>query len=290
MERHAFRAMGTEVETFLDVQPGADAVLALASVEAEFERLEALLSRFRPDSELSRLNAKGSIEAGIDLLAVVELALDARERTGGRFDPSLHDALVAAGYDRSFEQLEHTDATSAPLAPAQGGGRILLRGRRLELERAARLDLGGIGKGYAVDRAVEWLAPLGPCLVNAGGDLAVSGVPGTGAWPVAVDLPSGPLTLGLASGALATSGSDRRRWRVGGEERHHLIDPRTGCSSESDLLRVTVAAASAVEAEVWAKALFLAGEEAAAAEAEARGLTALLVTADGRVRTTGGLA
>lgn len=289
MERHAFRAMGTEVEAFLDAAPGPDALLALASVEAAFERLEALLSRFRPESELSRLNAEGSIEPGDDLLAVVRLALAAREYTAGRFDPTLHDALVAAGYDRSFEALDNSGPVDPPSGPVRGGGRIWVRGRRLELEPGVRLDLGGIGKGYAVDRAVELLAPLGPALVNAGGDLAVSGIPAGGLWPVAVEVPAGSITLGLAQGALATSGKDRRRWRVGGEDRHHLIDPRTGRPAESDLLTVTVAGRNAVEAEVWAKALFLAGTDAAAAEAEARGLPALFVSADGRTRTAGGL-
>ena len=289
MERHAFRAMGTEVEAFLDVPPGPDALLALASVEAEFERLEALLSRFRPDSELSRLNAQGSIEADDDLLAVVRLALAARECTAGRFDPTLHDALVAAGYDRSFEALGPSGPVDPSPAPAPGGGRAWIRGRRIELEPGARLDLGGIGKGYAVDRAVDLLAPLGAALVNAGGDLAVAGIPAGGLWPVGVELPSGSITLGLAQGALATSGKDRRRWEVDGEERHHLIDPRSGRPAESDLLTVTVAGGSAVEAEVWAKALFLAGADAAAAEAEARGLPALLVSADGRTSAVGGL-
>jgi FAD:protein FMN transferase len=289
MERHAFHAMGTEVEVLLDVAPGPDAVLGLASVEAEFGRLEDLLSRFRSESELSRLNADGAIEAGDDLLAVVALALNARERTRGRFDPTVHDALVAAGYDRSFEELDHSARTSPPVR-ACSGGRVVVRGRRIELDDGARLDLGGIGKGYAVDRAVARLRVLGPCLVNAGGDLAVSGLPEGGMWPVAVELPAGRLTIGLAAGALATSGRDRRCWGVGDEERHHLIDPSTGLSSGSDLLSVTVAAASAVEAEVWAKALFLAGEEAAALEADTLGLPAVLVTEDGRVRTVGGLA
>jgi thiamine biosynthesis lipoprotein len=292
MQRHSFRAMGTDVEILLDTVAGPEALLALASAEAEFERLEALLSRFRPDSELSRLNAQGELDAGDDLLNVVRLALGARERTGGRFDPTVHDSLVAAGYDRSFELLQDAGSSRPPhgRGPAQCGGRAAVRGRRLALGREVRLDLGGIGKGYAVDRVAALLAPVGACLVNAGGDLAVAGVPDGGVWPIAVELPSGSLTLGLAEGALATSGSDRRRWRVDGEERHHLVDPRTGLPSGSDLRTVTVAAATAVEAEVWAKALFLAGEEAGAAEADARRLPAILVTADERVRRAGGLA
>lgn len=274
-----FRAMGTDVEFLVDAD---DASEALEAAEAEFHRLEALLSRFRPDSELSRLNSEGALEPGPDLLEVVELALLARVRTGGRFDPTVHDALVAAGYDRSFE-LVPADGPTAGAAPCGGG--VLVDGRRIELEPGVRLDLGGIGKGFAVERAAVALAAAGPCLVNAGGDLAVRG----GSWPVGLETADGQITLQLERGAIATSGRDRRRWRRNGHEQHHLIDPRTGAPAESDLLRATVVASDAVEAEVWAKALFLAGEASAAAEADELGLPAVLVTADGRTRLARGL-
>ena len=247
MERHEFHAMGTTVECLLDGEPRD----GFARVEAEFERLEALLSRFRPDSELSRLNREGSVEAGPDLLRVTALAVEARERSGGLFDPTVLDAVVAAGYDRSFE-LVPADGPAGNGGARCGGG-IRIAGRRIELEPGTHLDLGGIAKGYAVDRAVELLAAYGPCLVNAGGDLAVRG----GSWPVGVD---GSVTLELSRGAIATSGRDRRRWSRGGEELHHLIDPATGRPAESGLLRVTVVAPSAVEAEVLAKIAFLGGE------------------------------
>jgi len=285
MERLAFPAMGTEVEVLFDGEPTPAVERALSRVEPEFGRLEALLSRFRPDSELARLNAAGELDAGAELLEVVALALDARERTGGRFDPTVHDALVAAGYDRSFAELDG----SAAGGPVPAGGAVRIEGMRIALDPGVRLDLGGIAKGWAVDRAVRELSTLGPCLVNAGGDLAVSGVPAAGHWAVGLDTPAGPLTLGLADGALATTGRDRRRWRAGGEERHHLIDPASGRPADTDLLTVTVAAPSAVEAEVRAKALFLAGAEAAALEAEATGIPAVLVTEDGAVSLVGGL-
>lgn len=98
MERHRFKAMGTDVEAFVDAE---DAGQALAHAEDEFRRLESIMTRFRDDSELSQLNRDGTIEASADLLRVVALALDARERTDGRFDPTVHDAIVAAGYDRT---------------------------------------------------------------------------------------------------------------------------------------------------------------------------------------------
>src|SRR5579863_941677 len=216
LARHRFRAMGTDIELLVEA---GDAARALAAAEAEFHRLEALLTRFRPESELSRLNAAGSLAAGPDLLRVVELALAARERTGGRFDITVHDALLAAGYDRSFELISPDD--ESPAGPAPGSrGRVEITAGVISLHDGARIDLGGIGKGYACERAAEILATAGPCLVNAGGDIATRG----GVWTVEVATPDGPLALELSgSCALATSGRDSRRWRRGGRELHHLI-------------------------------------------------------------------
>jgi FAD:protein FMN transferase len=273
--------MGTDVELLVDAD---HAEQALDAAEDEFHRLEALLSRFRPDSELSRLNEAKVLTVHADVSAVVELALQARHRTGGRFDPTVHDAVVAAGYDRSFE-LVPADGPAARAAAMCGGG-VRVEGAWIELDADVRLDLGGIGKGFAVERAVLVLAAAGPGLVNAGGDLTVRG----GSWPVGLETADGLITLELERGAIATSGRDRRRWRRDGQEQHHLIDPETGAPAETDLLRVTVVASDAVEAEVWAKALFLAGEDAAAADAEERELPSVLVTTDGRTRLAGGLA
>lgn len=283
LTRHRFRAMGTDIELLVEAD---DAARALAAAEAEFHRLEALLTRFRPDSELSRLNATGSLAAGPDLLRVVELALAARERTGGRFDITIHDALLAAGYDRSFELLSPDDESPAGPVPSSRG-RVEIADSVISLRGGARIDLGGCGKGYACERAAEVLATAGPCLVNAGGDIATR----DGAWRVAVETPDGPLTLELSgSCALATSGRDSRRWRRAEREMHHIIDPTTGEPSTSDLLRVTVVARDAVEAEVTAKALFLAGSEAARREADELAIPAVLVTENGRTTTAGGLA
>jgi thiamine biosynthesis lipoprotein len=281
--RRRFRAMGTEIELLVEAD---EATAALAAAEGEFHRLEATLSRFRPDSELSRLNADGELAAGPDLLRVVELALAATVRTGGRFDITVHDALVAAGYDRSFELVPADGPT--PVSPS--GRRptgIRVRDGVIRLEEGVRLDLGGIGKGYACERAAEILATAGPCLVNAGGDIATR----AGTWTVAVETATEPLTLELTgSTALATSGRDLRRWRRAGRELHHLIDPATGLPSESDVLRVTAVAADAVDAEVAAKALFLAGADAAHEEADALAIPAVLVRRDGRTILAGELA
>jgi thiamine biosynthesis lipoprotein len=280
MESRRFQAMGTDIELLVDA---ADAEDALTAAENEFHRLEAILTRFQPESELSRLNEAGSLEVGSELREVVRLALEARGRTDGRFDPTVHDAVVAAGYDRTFEELPE-DGT-AVIVGSVCGGAVRIDGSRIELDPDVRLDLGGIGKGYAAECAAELLSAVGPALVNAGGDIAVHG----GSWPVGVETSEGELTLELTTGGLATSGRDRRRWRRNGEELHHVIDPATGSPAPSDLLRLTVVAADAVEAEVWAKALYIAGEHEAVREADMRGLPCVLVTADGRTRLAGGL-
>lgn len=280
----SFRAMGTEMELLLDAKSDTP----LVEAEEELRRLERLLSRFLPESELSRLNAAGSLDVGPELLELTELALAARERTGGRFDPTVHDALVAAGYDRSFDLL---DPVSRPVADggARCGGAVEAdRGAgRIALEPGYRLDLGGIAKGWAADRVVALLSESGPALVNAGGDISAT----DGAWPVGVDTPGGALTLELRHGGLATSGRDRRRWTRDGRARHHLIDPVTGEPATGDLLTVTVAAGSAAEAEILATSLFLSGSvERAAAESDAEALPAVLVDADGEVHLAGGLS
>ena len=287
--RRSFRAMGTGVELFLVAEPGSLAEAVLDGAEQEFERLEALLSRFRPDSELSSLNQRGQAQASDDLLTVTELALEARERTAGRFDPTVHDALVAAGYDRTFAEVA-PDGHSAPAgSPCRGTVTVDREHGTIALGPGVHLDFGGIGKGYAVDRAATILAEGGPALVDAGGDIAAIGRPDALGWRIGVETSDGTIALALEDAALATSGRDRRRWRRDGEERHHIIDPATGRPAGTDLLRVTVVASTAVEAEVMAKALFLAGEQEAAAEAAALGMPCILVTDDGRTVTAGGI-
>ncbi len=152
MQRRTFRAMGTDVELLLDAEPSETAARALDDAEREFARLETLLSRFRPDSELSALNEGGVLDAGPDLVAVTRLALEARDRTGGRFDPTVHDALVAAGYDRTFEEVAPDGSAGTP-PPC--GGAVRVHGRRIELEPGYRLDLGGIAKGWSTPAGIS---------------------------------------------------------------------------------------------------------------------------------------
>jgi FAD:protein FMN transferase len=287
MLRHGFRAMGTQIELLLDARSAGG---LFEAGEREFHRLEAVLSRFRPDSELSRLNGERALHVGPELAELVPLALAARWSTGGRFDPTVHDALVAAGYDRTFELVAagRGGSGSATVAPPRCGGRVEVDGTLVALEEGFSLDLGGIAKGWAADRVLAMLSSAGPALVDAGGDV----VGGGRAWPVGVETSWGTITLELQDGALATSGRDRRVWRRNGRgDAHHVIDPATGEPAEGDLLTVTAAARTATEAEVRAKSLFLSGSAAdAAAEADEEGQPAVLVTRDGRTVICGGLS
>ena len=284
IHRRRFHAMGTEIELFVDTRAPD---VAMDEAEREFRRLEQILSRFLPDSELSRLNRARVMQVGPELAELVPLAIEARTRTNGRFDPTVHNAVVSAGYDRAFELLPEQSSRPARVAPAPCSGDVEMNGDVVVIEEGFALDLGGIAKGWAADRACAILASAGPALVDAGGD--VVGVGRT--WPIGVPVPAQDITLGLRDGALATSGRDRRRWTCNGREAHHVIDPATGAPADGDVLTVTVAARTAAEAEVLATALFLSGEaERAAREADAQAVPAVIVARDGRALLAGGLA
>ena len=267
LEHHAFRAMGTTcgvgVTTTLADLPTAHR--AIAAAVAEVSACERALSRFDAESELSRLNAAGGAwtDAGPRLLGALAAAVDAREATGGRFDPAVLPALVAAGYDRSFEELEPRAAAVAFGWRAGAAVEVDHVRGRARIEPGAAVDLGGIGKGFSADRAVRAMIAAWPsmpgCLVDLGGDVAVWGEPpDRGTWRIAVADPrhggSRLSVLSLSAGGVATSGRDRRRFGLDGEL-HHLIDPATGEPAVPGPLAVTVVAPDAASAEAHATAL-----------------------------------
>ncbi len=277
--------MGSDVHL---VVPERRAREATHAVEGLFSEWERALSRFRPESELSRLNARAgtAVTVGRILFAAVEAALEAARATGGLFDPTLRHELVRLGYDRSFEEIGDAPA---PAGRPRGGGawRTIVVDRPagvVTLPAGSGLDLGGIAKGMAVDAALELLAGIGveTALVSAGGDLAVLGLPpGRRAWGVLVGVdPAGPV-VPLVRGGLATSGTGRRRWRQGGAERHHLVDPETGEPAESGLREVTVAGGTCRIAEAGATAAFVAGPRLGRDLLGRLGLAGLLVTENG---------
>jgi FAD:protein FMN transferase len=233
------------------------------------EELESRWSRFREDSEVSRLNRSAGqpVSVSTDTLTLIERATHAWALSGGAYDPTLLDAVIDAGYDRSFELLDGSGGRVLPfIDPLRPGVHaISIEGDTVRLPAGTGLDPGGIGKGLAADMVTELLMAAGAdgACVNLGGDMRLGGVSPTGdGWTVAVEHPwSSPplLLLGLANGAVATSTTLRRQWRVDGQVRHHLIDPQTGQPSDTDVNLATVVAGTAWEAEVLAKAVVLRG-------------------------------
>ena len=265
--------------------------------------MESAWSRFRPESELSLLNAAGGgrpVQVSPSTFALIARAVDAWRRTGGRFDPTGLAAIRAWGYDRDFAQLDGSRAGSDPLAPsvpllgcADIGLDPLVRAVTLPI--GTTLDLGGIGKGYAADLVAAELMAAGATsvCVDLGGDLRVMGPgPYDGAWETTFEDPVLSDRLGrlrFADGAVATSTRMRRRWRRGDVELHHLLDPATGAPAESGLATVTVIAGEAWWAEVLAKAAFVAGAADGCALLEDAGVDGVLIADDGTVTETRGM-
>jgi thiamine biosynthesis lipoprotein len=289
--------MGTDVEV-LAVGADADAMAALGARAADaLEAREARWSRFRPTSELCRLNesAGAPVVVSASTYSLIARAVGAWRDTSGRYDPTVLAALEAAGYDRDFDAVARHDLGAAPdHTNVPGCGDVELDDvvRSVRLPPGVALDLGGIGKGAAADEVSQELLDLGApgvtgVLVNLGGDLRARGeAPAPHGWVVAVDDPlhTGRTgLLALARGAIATSTKLRRTWTRGGRSLHHLIDPRTGAPAESGLASVTVVDGEAWRAEVLAKAAFVAGVDAGAALVADAGATGLMVTDGGEV-------
>ena len=275
--------MGTNVRCVAPPTPASRR--AAGDVRRIFEREERRFSRFRSDSELARVNAaSGSwVEVSPPFAEVVALALSAWQRTQGRFDPTLLEALIAAGYDRDFDEiLAGARDALHPVAPAGRAGEVQLDGRRLRLPSGVGLDLGGIAKGWTVDVAAGTAVSAGVpwVLVEAGGDLRVEGTPPAGGLEIAVEDPHAADTeigrVTISDGALATSCVTKRAWGPGS---HHLIDPSTGTPYAGPVLQATVWAPTCAEAEVRSKDALLQGE------GYLRQAPALLVLREGSVLT-----
>lgn len=314
---HSFRAMASQVTARLidpmdsRVTPGGSAEMALARVEAIFADVERTCSRFDSSSDLMRANAQPEEWTAVapSCFDVIELASAAYRRTGGAFDPRVLRTLTAMGYDRSLDFSGGAVRTADADLPA-GWAREPWQpefdraGLRVRLG-AHPIDLGGIGKGYAVRRGLEALAGLGrTALVEAGGDLATYGDgperdPGeVRAWRAAVEDPRAAhddtarsiAVLDVSDAAVATSSIKLRNWRAGDRAVHHLIDPRTGEPAAAGLLSVTVVDEDPAWAEVWTKAAFLQGADAVEAFACEAGIAALWVDVDGRLHSSEAMA
>lgn len=287
--------MGTAVQ--IVVPSGDDDVLAESA--RRLDDLENRWSRFLPRSELSRLNSHPGVPVIVsgETFDVIALAVDAWTATNGRFDPTIHDALVTVGYDRPFDQMSEVSAASGESEPSPTPAGIVLDMAlsAITLPVGVRLDLGGIGKGAAADLIVEEAKVAGGhgICVNIGGDARVWGEgPTDGAWSVVLKCPGSKETrpIELVDGAVCTSTRLRRQWHNQAGPAHHLIDPATGRSANSGVASVGVVAAGAAQAEVLAKVAFLAGADLGLDLLRRHVVEGVIVTDDGQVHDVGLLA
>jgi FAD:protein FMN transferase len=282
-----------------------------AAVERELDAIDAAASRFRADSELSRLNAMAgpgprSMVAGPRFAEAVRLAIHAADASEGAVDPTLGSELVALGYDRDWHELVAMPSDT-PLG--DGGAIVVHRSRRprwqeievtgepaqITLPAEVRLDLGATAKALAADRAARAAHEAGACgvLVSLGGDIATCGLAPAGGWPIHVtddhrDGPDAPgQTIAIQSGGVATSSIVTRRWRHGERTMHHVLDPRSGEPVRGPWRTVSVAAATCAEANIASTAALVLGRDARRWLAD-QGLPARLVALDGGVAVQGG--
>lgn len=302
MSQMTFRAMGCQMLAVIDGDDDA-AARRLNRVPGWFAVWERHLSRFRDDSELMVINrASGTpIHISAIMQQAIGVAIAAARASDGLVTPLLLDAVVAAGYDRSWSALAaDRDAPALPRVHTHTADWRQIRldpaTRMLTLPPGAHIDLGGSAKGWAASEAARRLGRVAAALVDAGGDIAVSGPMADGQpWPIEIADPRDDRrSLGLLlldRGGVATSGRDYRRWNLGGLAQHHIIDPRTGLPAATDVLTATVVAPTCSAAEVAAKAALILGSHAGLRWIEQRPeLAAVLVLENGRVIRSGRMA
>lgn len=258
------RAMGTEVKLVVVTEDTCAGDLALQRAVADLEETEQALSRFRPESELGRLNRKGNLLAGSRLFTAIRAAVYAYEWSGGLLDPRVIDSLEGLGYRTSLPRADVSNPIPPePLRPVDMRGWIEEETKKITLPPGVRLDLAGVGKALGIGWAAGHLAGHAGLLVDVGGDVVALGHDERGEpWRISVNHEG---IVGEFSGscvAVATSTTTLRAWTATGRKVHHLIDPRTGAPSESELRFATVAAPTILEADLAAKLMVIEGRAA----------------------------
>ena len=294
----SMRALGTTASVVVEDVGLADAALGLLA--ADLADLDAACSRFRPDSELRRVERLGQgrpVPVSPLLFAALDAAAVVAARTAGIVDPTIGSALVELGYDRDFADLaDLRDASAVRPAPAPGWWQVALdpSTRTVAVPVGVHVDLGSTGKAFAADRSARRIAEALDCgiLVNLGGDVAVAGPPPADGWGVGIALSSATApgdadqVIVLRSGGLASSGTTARTWSRGGRPVHHIIDPWTGEVAPSTWVLASVLAPTCLEANGWSTAAIVWGDDAPGNLA-AHGVAARLVASDGSVQLVG---
>lgn len=296
LSKESFAAIGTVNTVVVDDPEALPAAVEI--VKAQIDDIDRACSRFRDDSELSLLN-HGEHGRDIALSALLEeaivTALRTAEMTGGLVDLTVGKCVEDIGYTVTFRDLPFDGPAIELRVQRVMGWRSLAYdpvAHTLRLPEGVMLDLGASAKALAADRCADAVASrLGVSVaVDCGGDIAVRGPHPAGGWPVRVSADveaSDWQDIVLFDGGLATSGTTARRWRRGGVNLHHIIDPATGLPARTPWAVVSVAAATCVEANAAATAALIMGDRAPRWLDEAR-LPARLVGIDGAAHFAGG--
>jgi thiamine biosynthesis lipoprotein len=296
----SFRAIGTTATVVIAEGDFEAADRAEAMLRVEVDRLDQACSRFRADSELAHVHRRADKTTHVSALLfdALQVAVQVAQKTDGAVDPTVGHSMIALGYDRDFEQVEARSFRLCGIVrPAPGFACIELDAdaSTVRIPEGVQLDLGSSAKALGADRAAALIADelgLGT-LVSLGGDIAVSGEPPEGGWPIGVAADSAVLPcetghwVAIQRGGLASSGTDVRRWMSGKGPVHHIIDPTTGFSTASVWTLVSACGATCVDANALSTAAIVWGAEAPE-RLEQFGQAVRLVRQDGVVVTLGG--
>lgn len=261
--------MGSPCEVKVELADAAAAARLATLAEAEARRIEDKFTRYRPGGVVARINASAGgpgVALDEESAGLIDYAAQLHALSGGRFDITsgvLRRVWTFDGSDRVPEA-----AAVAAVLPLVGWDKVVWERPVLTLPAGMEIDLGGIGKEYAVDRAAMAIAAASdaPVLVNFGGDLRTTRAKSGGRWQIAIESPDAARATGgvlhIGAGAIATSGDARRFLLKGGQRYSHILDPRTGWPVADPPRSVTVAAPTCVQAGTLSTLAMLQGAEA----------------------------
>lgn len=295
-----FHALGSTIE-FCLVPESTQTEACIALLKAEVEEFERRFSRFQPTSELSLINAQSGVPVRVtqEMLELFLIAQKFHSLTGGLFNPLIAHALSKAGYSVSFERISDASDFHEPTRSVRSFSECQANSeeRTITLPKGLVIDFGGIGKGFLADslQAIVKKVTADFCL-SLGGDLVVSGKnEHNESWVIQVQDPfqleKNVVQFRVPDGSwgIATSGIGKRNGMKNDHFWHHIIDPRTGKPSTSDVLSVTVIAPTTVEADVFAKTAVILGAQKGYDWITEQHAEALIITKNKQQRMTSGM-
>lgn len=291
-----FKSLGTDIHIEIVCRDEGETLRAVKDIneaQAIYAAQEKIFSRFDSESELGFFNSNLGLwhEASSDFIEVSKKVIEYYDLSDGIFDPRVIDVLEGVGYKESFEKknFRHDEKGDYQMIfQKKLEEDLLIDGRKIMFR--SKMDLSGIAKGYITDKVSRFFEGNGwhDFLADSGGDIFSSGRNEEGGkWRIGFeDLPEEKIEIFLENEAVATSGTGRRKWELGGKHFHHLINPKDPENFLFDLRSVSVIARNVEEADFWAKYLFILGKEKGLEEAREKGIKAIFLDRRGNALVT----